>query len=309
MTRSNEKQAAGGAADGLSGWLMRQLGLEGVELPDLSKPAGEEALVGPDSVSWQVFANPVSLFIGGVTAVILELAEPRVRSGVWDFTTFRTDPLRRMQRTGIAAMITVYGARSLAERRIAQVRRMHDAVAGQTPAGVAYRANDPHLLNWVQATAAFGFVEAYSSFVRPLSREDKDRFYAEGDAAARLYGADDPPGSVAGWEARLAAMLPELEPSPILDEFFTILHRTRIFPWPLRAIQDDMIEAAASLVPAPVRTRLRLGERGRLADWRQARLRMMGRALEFVELPVSARAQARARLAQSSAKPSGSARP
>ena len=46
-----------------------------------------------DSVAWRVFRNPVALFVGGVTAVILELAEPRVRSGVWDHTTFRTDPL------------------------------------------------------------------------------------------------------------------------------------------------------------------------------------------------------------------------
>ena len=47
---------------------------------DFSRPAGEPALVSPDSVSWRVFKNPVSLFIGGVTAVIMELAEPRVRT-------------------------------------------------------------------------------------------------------------------------------------------------------------------------------------------------------------------------------------
>ena len=45
---------------------------------DFSQPAGEAALVSPNSVSWRVFKNPLSLFIGGVTAVIMELAEPRV---------------------------------------------------------------------------------------------------------------------------------------------------------------------------------------------------------------------------------------
>jgi uncharacterized protein (DUF2236 family) len=34
--------------------------------------------VSPDSVSRCVFKNPLPLFIGGVAAVILELAEPRV---------------------------------------------------------------------------------------------------------------------------------------------------------------------------------------------------------------------------------------
>ena len=40
-----------------------------------SQPAGEAALVSPNSVS--VIKNPLSLFIGGVTAVTMELAEPR----------------------------------------------------------------------------------------------------------------------------------------------------------------------------------------------------------------------------------------
>ena len=39
---------------------------------DFLRPAGEAALVSPESVSWRVFKNPLSLFIGGVTAVIME---------------------------------------------------------------------------------------------------------------------------------------------------------------------------------------------------------------------------------------------
>src|SRR5215470_5993425 len=138
-------------------------------------------------MSRQVFKNPVALFAGGVAAVILELAEPRVRSGVWDHTTFRTDPLARMERTGLAAMVTVYGARSAAEKMIAGVRAMHDRVRGTTPDGGPYRANDPELLDWVQATAGFGFLEAYAAFVRPVRDADRDRFYAEGVGAGRLY--------------------------------------------------------------------------------------------------------------------------
>src|SRR4029077_1396180 len=47
---------------------------------DFLRPVGEAALVSPDSISWRVFKNPLSLFIGGVAAVIMELAEPRVRT-------------------------------------------------------------------------------------------------------------------------------------------------------------------------------------------------------------------------------------
>src|SRR5215204_1101165 len=73
------------------------------QIIDFSKPYGEPALVPPDSLSWRIFKNPVTVFIGGVTAVLLEFAEPRVRDGVWHHSSFRTDPLTRLRRTGLAA--------------------------------------------------------------------------------------------------------------------------------------------------------------------------------------------------------------
>ena len=79
---------------------------------DFLTPPGEAALCAPDSISWRVFKNPVALAVGGVAAVLLEFADPRVRDGVWQNSSFPTDPLLRMQRTGRAAMATVYGARS-----------------------------------------------------------------------------------------------------------------------------------------------------------------------------------------------------
>lgn len=225
---------------------------------DFTQPVGEPALAAPDSVSWQVFKNPVSLFVGGVTAVILELAEPRVRSGVWDHSSFRTDPLPRMKRTGLAAMVTVYGARSVAERMIAGVGRLHGRVEGVTPDGQAYRADDPELLNWVQATASFGFLEAYAAFVRPMTDDERDRLYAEAAPAAALYGAIGAPTSLAQQRAQFAAMLPKLERSTIVFEFLDILRRTPILPAPLRPVQGTLIRAAVEITPADIRARLGL---------------------------------------------------
>jgi uncharacterized protein (DUF2236 family) len=90
----------------------------------------------------------------------MELAEPRVRTGLWEHTTFRVNPVGRLRRTGLAAMVTIYGARRTAEVMITRVRRMHDMVAGTTPTGEVYRASDPELLNWVHGTAAYGFLQA-----------------------------------------------------------------------------------------------------------------------------------------------------
>ncbi len=246
----------------MQGWIdgLARAWLEAPGLPpvDFTQPPGEEALAGPRSVSWRVFKNPVALFVGGVAAVILELAEPRVRMGVWEHSSFRSDPVQRLQRTGLAAMVTVYGARSVAERMIAGVVRRHDAVAGTAPGGEAYHAGDPALLAWVHATAAFGFAEAYHRYARPLGREDFDRFYAEGGPAARLYGAVDAPASGAELHALFAAMRGRLEPSPIVFEFLDIMRAAPVFPAPLRPVQRVLIRAAVETVPDWVRERLGL---------------------------------------------------
>ncbi|MEO1242293.1 MAG: oxygenase MpaB family protein [Pseudomonadota bacterium] len=225
---------------------------------DFAEPAGEPALVGPDSVSWRIFKNPVSLFIGGVTAVILEFAEPRVRSGVWENSTFRTDPVRRLKRTGHAAMITVYGARSISKRMIAGVNRMHGRVAGVTPSGDPYAASDPELLNWVQSTAAFGFLEAYSAYVAPLSDAEKSRYYSESQTAAGLYGCVNPPRSVAEQQALLVAMAPRLEGSDIIFEFLSIMKKAAAFPQPAQLAQHSLVRAAVDLVPLNTRSVLGL---------------------------------------------------
>ncbi|MGB8630139.1 MAG: oxygenase MpaB family protein [Xanthobacteraceae bacterium] len=257
---------------------------------DFLKPAGEAALVSPDSVSWRVFKNPLSLFIGGVAGVIMELAEPRVRTGIWEHTTFRVDPIRRLRRTGLAAMVTIYGARSTAEPMIAHVRRMHDRVAGLTPTGKAYRANDPELLNWVQSTAAYGFLQAYHEYVRPLSVVERDRYYAEGILAASLYGASAPT-SEAALEMRFEAMANQLESSDILFEFLTIMRSAPILPLPLSPVQPFLIRAAINLTPHWVRTIVGLTERG-LDVWESRVLRQIGAFVDRLVLETNPAVQA-----------------
>ena len=234
---------------------------------DFAQPAGEAALAGPDSVSWQVFRNPISLFIGGIAAVLLEFAEPRVRTGVWEHSRFRDDAVERLQRTGLAAMVTVYGARSVAETMIAGVRQAHDRVEGRTPGGEPYRANDPELLDWVQATAAFGFLEAYCTYVAPLSLRQRDQYYAEGRPAGLLYGAVGAPTSTAEMNAALRRMRPRLEPSPIVFEFLDIMKRAPLLPQPFAPVQAMLIRAAVEIVPDWVRTILQLGSEWRLRPW------------------------------------------
>jgi len=235
----------------------------------LAEPRGEPAILAPDSVAWRLFKNPVTLLVGGIGAVILELAEPRVRTGVWTHTSFRARPVERLQRTGLAAMMTVYGARSRAEAMIASVVRRHERIAGTTPAGQTYRANDPVLLQWVHATACFGIVEATHAHVRSLQRDERDRFYAESRTAAELYGASASPGSQAEMDALFLAMREQLEPSGIVFEFLRTLRHAPVLPAPLRPLQGLFIRAAVEIVPPWLRERLGLEDRWRLYPWQR----------------------------------------
>ncbi len=260
---------------------------------DFRAPPGEAALASPDSVAWQVFKNPVTLFIGGISAVILELAEPRVRAGVWNHTGFRTDPVRRMRRTGLAAMVTVYAARSVAEDVIARVGRMHARVSGVTDEGHAYRADDPELLSWVQVTASAQFLGAYHRFAATLTPEQRDRFFRDAGPSARLYGAA-PAGSEAEAQALYEAMRPELAPSAVLDEFFEIIARAPALPWPVSGLQGPAIRAAIDLVPPPIRAQLRLRSDFTAGDDR--RLRRAARLADRFAIPLSPPVQACRRL-------------
>ncbi len=243
-----------------------------------------------------MFRNPLALFVGGVAAVILELAEPRVRAGVWEHSSFRTDPVERLRRTGLAAMVTVYGARSSAEEMIAGVRRVHERVEGRAETGETYRANDPELLDWVQATALFGFLQAYHLFVRPLPKARRDHFYAEGLAAGRLYGAVGSPQSEAEMEALFAAMKPKLTPSPVIFEFLRIMRRAPVLPLPLRPVQHLLIRAAVEILPAWFRHLAGLGRRSGLRAWEAPLVRQAGLLADRVRLDSSPAAEASLRL-------------
>jgi uncharacterized protein (DUF2236 family) len=135
-------------------------------------------------------------------------------------------------------MVTIYDARSTAEAMIARVRRIRDLVAGTTPSGEGYCANDSELLNWVQGTAAYGFLQAYQAYVRPLSLSERNSYYAEGISAAALYGATSAPTSEADLKKLFQATAGRLRRSDIVFEFLETMRSAPILPLPLRRVQN-----------------------------------------------------------------------
>ena len=91
---------------------------------DFSRPTDDPALISPHSVSSR----------SSSAALLMELAEPRVRSGVWEHTTFRVNPILRLRRTGLAAMVTIYGPRRPRKRAL---RFEPEGRSGHTPRDVS----------------------------------------------------------------------------------------------------------------------------------------------------------------------------
>lgn len=249
---------------------------------DFTEPKGEPALCAPDSISWTVYKNPISLAIGGVAAVLLEFADARIRSGVWDHSVYPIDPLGRSRRTGLAAMVGIYGPESAARRVIKGVNNMHARVSGETPSGEAYAATDVELLDWVSATAAYGFMMAYDRYVTPLSYADKCRFYEESVPVVTLYGVMSPIRRPEDFEAMVRALLPRFEPHQINRDFLEIIKSGKAARGVPKGLYVAIANAAVGLLPGEVRQRLELGAEFDLTLPQRLSLRMAAKLANTV---------------------------
>lgn len=261
-----------------------------------TQPPGAAALMPPGSVAWRIYKNQIALGIGGVAAVLMEFADPRIRSGVWDHSIYPVDPIGRSQRTGHAAMIGVYGPADAARKLIAGVGRMHAKVSGQTPGGIAYKATDPELVDWVSATAGYGFLTAYHTFVSPVSEADQNRFFREGAAVAALYGVQNKLTCRADFFTMMEGLAAGFEPHPINREFLDIIQSGKAAPNVPRFLHRALARAAVSILPPLIRERLELGREYDLSFADRAAIKLVARLAERKHDPASPPAQASVRL-------------
>lgn len=216
---------------------------------DFRHPVGDPGLMGPSSITWRVFNSPVSNAIGGIAAVILELAEPAVRAGVWDHSTFKEDPIKRMQRTAMAAQAIVYGPTQAAQKTFERVTRMHERVSGETHHGTSYQATDPELLTWVHVTAGWGFLNAHIRYVEPrMTRADQDRYHAEREEVGYGFGASCVPTSVAAVDEYMATMLSKLYVNDTVQEFIGVVGDATPMGRMGRPFQRLLVQAAIDLL-------------------------------------------------------------
>ncbi len=151
------------------------------------------------------------MLVGGVRSLVLQTLHPPTMAGVFDHSDYRSDPLGRLQRTSLFVGITTYGSADEAQAAIDMVRSIHDHITGTAPDGTPYRANDPHLLEWVHSTEVDSFLAAKQRFGRTrLDPDTADRYVAEMAEIARRMGVPEPATSVDELRDTLRRYRPEL---------------------------------------------------------------------------------------------------
>ena len=155
-----------------------------------AKNAGQ--LFSPHSKIWQV-DREMALLLAGGRALLLQLAHPKVAAGVAQYSRFQQNPLARLQRTMSAMWSIGFDESEKAYAALARVAGVHKHVHGSVQSGEpiacgsAYDARDPQLLMWVHATLVDSAIVAYDLFVKPLSAEEKFRYYEESKRLAELF--------------------------------------------------------------------------------------------------------------------------
>lgn len=141
--------------------------------------------LGPDSLTWQLFADKRMALLGPRAAVLQNML-PSLGQGVQDHSVWFAETLARLQRSIPPIFTTVYGADPEASGH--QVRDFHTHIKGKLPDGKPYSALNPDTYYWAHATFVEHMVTAAETFIRPLSVAEKDRIIGESVTWFSRYG-------------------------------------------------------------------------------------------------------------------------
>lgn len=151
----------------------------------------DDGYFGPESVSWRVFADPVSK-LGGMAALLLQALNPYMMRLFYKTTGSHDDSAGRDERTGRYFETVVFGDKAHAEAAAQSVRRMHAHAVWVDPhSGQEMRADNQDWLAWTHNTFVYALIRASNAFGNELTAAEADQFVVEQLEAARLIGIED----------------------------------------------------------------------------------------------------------------------
>jgi uncharacterized protein (DUF2236 family) len=161
-------------------------------------------LFAEDTVIRRVNRENVLPLFGGVRALLMQIAHPKVAAGVDEHSDFRRHPIRRLRRTLLMTMAIVFGDRETAMTAARTVNQVHTRVRGD-----GYHALDPDLLLWVHATLVDTALVTYETFVQRLTPREREDFYQEMKLLGEVLGVprDHFPAHFPDFEAYMESMI------------------------------------------------------------------------------------------------------
>lgn len=252
--------------------------IEGGEQP---VPPSDDALFAKDTPIRMVHADIVSMMVGGIRGLLLQMLHPHALQGVLDHSNFRSDMHGRLRRTARFIAVTSFGHRDDAQKAIERVNRIHGAVSGSLPDGTPYSASDPRTLAWVHVAEATSFLAAYLRHVRPdMPGHEQDEYYRQFAMIARALGADPVPTDRREAEAIFRELRADLSASPEAREVAQLVLTQRPEGSP-PAVQALLGAEAVALLPPFARSMLGLERPGLAAFPARAATWGMGKTLRW----------------------------
>ncbi|HNA52153.1 MAG TPA: oxygenase MpaB family protein [Mycobacterium sp.] len=200
-----------------------------------------------------------SMFVGGLRALLLQSLHPLAMAGVAEHSDYRGDPWGRLQRTSTFLAVTTFGTAGDAQRAVDRVRGIHRRVHGIAPDGRTYRADDPHLLEWVHIAEVDSFLLAYQRYgAAPLDQDGRDAYVEDTAHTAVALGVPDPPRTEAELAERIASYRGELRGTEAAREAARFLLLTPPLPVLARVPYGVLAATSVSMLPAWARMPLRL---------------------------------------------------
>ncbi|MCT2560117.1 DUF2236 domain-containing protein [Tsuneonella sp. YG55] len=218
----------------------------------------DEALFQRDSPIRMVHAGVVSMMVGGIRSLLLQMLHPHALQGVLDHSDFRADMHGRLRRTARFIAETTFAHRDQAMAAIERVNRIHAQVNGTLPDGTAYSATNPRTLAWVHVAEATSFLAAHVTYVRPgMPAAERDEYFRQFAVVARALGADPVPETERAAAALIDDLRADLSASGASREVARLVLDQRPPGTPV-AIQRALGVAAVDLLPPYARTMLGL---------------------------------------------------
>jgi uncharacterized protein (DUF2236 family) len=209
-------------------------------------PTASSPSRGPVGPEVRRFAADASLVLAGGRAILLQIADPVVATGVARHSDFARRPQQRLVHTLMYVYAVVLGTPADAATAVAFVNRAHEPVEG---------ADESDRQLWVAATLYDSAIRMHELLRGPLSASMRQRIL---DAYEPLGGALRVPSTawpsdVGAFDAYWASTLAGLRVTDDARQVARDLLYPRLAPWWVRAAMPFMRPLSVGLLPDEVR--------------------------------------------------------